>query len=156
RKLDDGGYHAIVLAVAGLKRLGLGARIASMFEPEAMLPCAGQGALGIEVRSDAQALRAQLAELAHRPTWLAVEAERAVSRALGGSCSVPLAAHATWTGATLNLHAALGHAQAPQSPLLRASHQATVTSVAEARALGDAAAQSLRDAGAAAYLLPAA
>ena len=156
RKLDDGCYHAIVLAVAGLKRLGLEGRIASMFDPEAMLPCAGQGALGIEVRSDAHALRAQLAELAHTPTWLAVEAERAVSRALGGSCSVPLAAHATWDGATLSLHAALGHAQAPQSPLLRASHQAAVSSVAEARALGDAAAQSLRDAGAATYLLPAA
>ena len=156
RKLDDGGYHAIVLAVAGLKRLGLGSRIASMFDPEAMLPCAGQGALGIEVRSDAHALRAQLAQLTHRPTWFAVEAERAVSRALGGSCSVPLAAHAVWDGDTLKLHAALGHAQAPQSPLLRASQQGAARSEEEARALGDAAAQSLRDAGAAAYLLPAA
>jgi len=156
RKLDEGGYHAIVLAVAGLKRLGLASRIASTFEPTAMLPCAGQGALGIEVRSDAHALRAQLAQLAHRPTWLAVEAERAVSRALGGSCSVPLAAHATWDGDTLNLHAALGHAQVPQSPLLRASQQGVVRTDDEARALGNAAAQSLRDAGATAYLLPAA
>jgi len=156
RKLDDGGYHAIVLAVAGLKRLGLASRIASTFEPTAMLPCAGQGALGIEVRSDAHALRAQLAQLAHQQTWLAVEAERAVSRALGGSCSVPLAAHATFDGDTLNLHAALGHAQAPQSPLLRASQQGVVRTGDEARALGNAAAQSLRDAGAAAYLLPAA
>ena len=156
RKLDDGGYHAIVLAAAGLKRLGLAARIASLFEPDTMLPCAGQGALGIEVRTDATALRAQLTQLTHRPTWLAVEAERAVSRALGGSCSVPLAAYALWDGERLSLHAALGHAQAPQSPLLRASQQAVVQTDAQARALGEAAAQSLRDAGAATYLLPAA
>src|SRR5258706_1753095 len=121
RKLDEGGYDAIVLAAAGLKRLGLDARITSCFEPEAMLPCAGQGALGIEVRSEATALRAQLAQLTHRPTWLAVEAERAVSRALGGSCSMPLAAHATWRGDTLALQVALGHAQQLRAPLLRAA-----------------------------------
>jgi hydroxymethylbilane synthase len=68
RKLDEGGFDAIVLAAAGLMRLGLAERIASRFEPEAMLPCAGQGALGIEVRADATALRAQLGRLTHRPT----------------------------------------------------------------------------------------
>ena len=156
RKLDEGGYHAIVLAAAGLKRLGLAARIASVFEPDAMLPCAGQGALGIEVRADAHALRSQLAQLTHRPTWLAVEAERAVSRALGGSCSMPLAAHATWSGGTLTLAVALGHALTPASTLLRATQQAVVQTDAEARALGVAAAQSLRDTGASAYLVPAA
>jgi hydroxymethylbilane synthase len=156
RKLDAGGFDAIVLAAAGLKRLGLAARIASLFEPDAMLPCAGQGALGVEVRADAHALRAQLAQLTHRRTWLAVQAERAVSRALGGSCSVPLAAYASWDGERLSLHAALGHAQALQSPLLRASQQAVVQTDAQARALGEAAAQSLRDAGAATYLLPVA
>ncbi len=156
RKLDEGGFEAIVLAAAGLKRLGLAARIASVFEPDAMLPCAGQGALGIEVRSDAHALRAQLAQLMHRPSWLAVEAERAVSRALGGSCSMPLAAHATWAGDTLNLSVALGAALMPQSPLLRTVKQAVVRTDAQARALGEAAAQSLRDTGAAAYLVPAA
>jgi len=155
RKLDAGGYHAIVLAAAGLKRLGLAARIASVFEPDAMLPCAGQGALGIEVRSDATALRAQLAELTHRPTWLAVQAERAVSRALGGSCSMPLAAHATWAGDTLTLNVVLGHALMPASTLLRASQQAAVQTDEQARALGEAAAQSLLDTGAAAYLVPA-
>ena len=156
RKLDAGDYHAIVLAAAGLKRLGLAARIASVFEPDAMLPCAGQGALGIEVRSDAMALRAQLAQLTHQPTWLAVQAERAVSRALGGSCSMPLAAHATWAGDTLTLNVALGHALMPASSLLRASQQAAVQTDEQARALGEAAAQSLRDTGAAAYLVPAA
>jgi hydroxymethylbilane synthase len=156
RKLDEGGYDAIVLAAAGLKRLGLAQRIASVFEPEAMLPCAGQGALGIEVRSDAHALRAQLAQLTHRPTWLAVQAERAVSRALGGSCSMPLAAHATWSGDTLTLHVALGHALTPASTLLRTTQQAAIETDAQARALGEGAAQSLRDTGAVAYLVPAA
>ena len=156
RKLDEGGYHAIVLAAAGLKRLGLAARIASVFEPEAMLPCAGQGALGIEVRTDSHALRAQLAQLVHRPSRLAVEAERAVSRALGGSCSMPLAAHATFNGDSLTLRVALGHALTPASTLLRTMRQGVVQTEAEARALGEAAAQSLRDNGAAAYLVPAA
>jgi len=156
RKLDEGGYHAIVLAAAGLKRLGLAARIASVFEPDTMLPCAGQGALGIEVRSAAHALRAQLAQLTHRPTWLAVQAERAVSRALGGSCSMPLAAHAAWDGETLTLRAALGHALTPASPLLRATQSGVVENDEQARALGEAAAQSLRDTGASAYLVPAA
>ncbi|HEY4067961.1 MAG TPA: hydroxymethylbilane synthase [Burkholderiaceae bacterium] len=155
RKLDEGGFDAIVLAAAGLKRLGLAARIASLFEPERMLPCAGQGALGIEVRSDAHALRAQLAGLTHRPTWLAVEAERAVSRALGGSCSMPLAAQASWRGETLSLAVALGHALAPASTLMRATQQAEVKNEAEARALGEAAARSLLDGGAGAYLVPA-
>jgi hydroxymethylbilane synthase len=152
RKLDDGGYDAIVLAVAGLNRLGLASRIASHFEPEAMLPCAGQGALGIEVRADAQALRERLAQLTHRPTWLAVQAERAVSRALGGSCSMPLAAHARWQGDTLTLRAVLGHAQTPLAGLLRASESASVQTDSQARALGERAAQALRDAGAAGYL----
>ncbi len=152
RKLDEGGFDAIVLAAAGLMRLGLAGRIASRFEPEAMLPCAGQGALGIEVRTEATALREQLDQLTHRPTWLAVQAERAVSRTLGGSCSVPLAAHATWHGETLTLRAALGDAESPVAPLLRAQASATVQTDEQARALGEHAAQTLRAAGAAAYL----
>ena len=152
RKLDEGGYAAIILAAAGLMRLGLADRIASRFEPEAMLPCAGQGALGIEVRADSRALREQLAQLTHRPTWFAVEAERAVSRALGGSCSMPLAAHAVWHGETLTLRVALGHAQTPLAPLLRAQVSGPAHSEAQARALGEHAAQTLREAGAEAYL----
>jgi hydroxymethylbilane synthase len=116
------------------------------------LPCAGQGALGIEVRSDAKLLRERLATLVHRPTWFAVEAERAVSRALGGSCSVPLAAHAQWQGAHLELKVALGHATLPLSPLLRSAVDAAVATEAQARALGERAAEALRAAGAAAYL----
>ena len=156
RKLDDGEYDAIVLAAAGLKRLGLAARIRAHFEPEQMLPCAGQGALGIEVRADAHALLEQLGSLTDRPTWLAVHAERSVSRALGGSCSVPLAAHATWAGDVLELRAALGHTQSPLQPLLRTALREAVATDSAARALGERVAQALRDVGAAEYLASAA
>ena len=152
RKLDEGQYDAIVLASAGLVRLGLAHRIRTRFEPAAMLPAAGQGALGIEVRADDSALREALATLIDRPVWLAVHAERAVSRGLGGSCSVPLAAHASWRGGTLQLNALLGSASALTLPLLRAQAQGSAHHEAAAEALGAAAVASLRDQGAAAYL----
>jgi len=158
RKLDEGGYDAIVLAAAGLKRLGLAARIRATFDAQQMIPAAGQGALGIEVRSDAAALRAQLAQLVDPATWLAVHAERAVSRALGGSCSMPLAAHAVCQDGTLVLDAALGHAEDTVQPLLRTRVQAALpvqadgASTAAATALGEQAAAQLRAAGAATYL----
>ena len=136
-------------------RLGLAARIRACFEPGEMLPCAGQGALGIEVRVESQALRQRLETLTHRPTWFAVQAERAVSRALGGSCSMPLAAYAHWAGELLKLDVALGHALTPLAPLLRARAQAAVTDDTGARALGERAAQALRDAGGAEYLAAA-
>jgi hydroxymethylbilane synthase len=154
RKLDEGQYDAIVLAAAGLKRLGLSDRIRVLFQPEQMLPCAGQGALGLEVRADAVELLSALAPLTHRPTSLAVHAERAVSRAMGGSCSMPLAAYATWDGASLMLRAAFGNAQDVLSPLLHAKVDAAVTDVAEARALGQRAADALHAAGAADYVAP--
>ncbi len=147
RKLDEGQYDAIVLAAAGLKRLGLESRIRATFAPAAMLPAAGQGALGIEVRSDRQDLIAALAPLAHQPTWLTVAAERAVSRAMGGSCSMPLAAHGTFTDGVLQLDAAWGDLDA-QAPLVRAAASAAVTTLAQAEALGDAIAQRLRAGGA--------
>ena len=147
RKLDEGQYDAIVLAAAGLKRLKMGERIRATFAPTAMLPAAGQGALGIEVRSDRQDLIDALAPLAHTPTWLTVTAERAVSRAMGGSCSMPLAAHGTLTGTTLQLDAAWGDTEG-KLPLVRASASATVTTLAQADALGLAIAQQLRDGGA--------
>ena len=152
RKLDEGGYDAIVLAAAGLKRLGLGERVRATFAVDQMIPAAGQGALGIEVRADAHALREQLAQLVHAPTWLAAHAERAVSRALGGSCSMPLAAHARWDGDTLRMQAALGHPEATERQLLRAQVQGRPADAAAATALGEAAAAQLRAAGADAYL----
>jgi len=163
RKLDEGGFDAIVLAAAGLMRLGLGARIRASFSPAQMLPAAGQGALGLEVREDALPLRAMLAELLHRPTWLAVHAERAVSRALGGSCSMPLAAFAVWQGGQLVVDAALGDADALARPLLRAQAasqtdllalgQADLPAATEAASqLGELAAARLLDQGGRAYL----
>jgi hydroxymethylbilane synthase len=152
RKLDEGGFDAIVLAAAGLKRLGLAARIRRCFEVDQMIPAAGQGALGLEVREDATALRATLAGLLHQPTWLAAHAERAVSRALGGSCSMPLAAHAVWQGDELVLDAALGHGSEPLQPLLRTRCSARPADAAAATALGEQAAAALRDAGAGHYL----
>lgn len=152
RKLDEGGFDAIVLAAAGLMRLGLGERIRARFEPELMIPAAGQGALGIEVREDAHALRAHLAELVHMPTMLAVEAERAVSRGLGGSCSMPLAAHAVWAGDQLQLSAALGDVNTLTRPLLQVKVNAAVTDTAAARALGARAVDALHGQGAAGYL----
>ncbi|HSW24598.1 MAG TPA: hydroxymethylbilane synthase, partial [Burkholderiaceae bacterium] len=112
----------------------------------------GQGALAIEVRSADAALCSALATLNHAPTWLAAHAERAVSRALGGSCSVPLAAFASWQGDTLVLRAALGHAEVPTQPLLRVQTQGRPRDAAAAGALGEQAAASLREQGADAYL----
>lgn len=91
-KLDAGDYDAIVLAAAGLKRLGFADRIRAIVPPEICLPAAGQGALGIEVLTDRPEIAAWLAPLAHAATLVEVSAERVVSRVLGGSCRVPLAA----------------------------------------------------------------
>ncbi len=143
RKLDDGAYDAIVLAAAGLKRLGLGHRIREIFEPQVMLPAAGQGALGIEVCSDRQDVVLALATLAHQTSWLAVAAERAVSRAMGGSCSMPLAAYATLNGDTLTLDAAWGDPEGVLA-LVCVQSSAKVTDLASAAALGDRVATDLK------------
>jgi hydroxymethylbilane synthase len=153
RKLDEGDYDAIVLAAAGLKRLGLASRIRTTFSIEQMIPCAGQGALGIEVRASASALRESLASLMDRPSWLATSAERTVSRALGGSCSMPLAAHAQWRGGEMVLEAALGHPDRLDAPLLHAQATAAVSDEGTAQALGDQVAGALRARGAGDYLV---
>jgi hydroxymethylbilane synthase len=157
RKLDEGQYDAIVLAAAGLKRLGLAGRIRNVFDPDAMLPAAGQGALGIEVRADCPerhpALWSVLQALTHRPSWLAVHAERAVSRALGGSCSMPLAAHARWQpDGRMVLQAVLGSAETEPAALVRSERIETVADVAAAESLGRQVSQQLRDGGGAALL----
>jgi hydroxymethylbilane synthase len=102
-KLDRGEYAGIVLAVAGLKRLGLGDRIREILAADASLPAAGQGALAIECRADRPEVAKLLAALGDADTGDCVRAERAVSRALGGSCQLPLAAHATVSGGVLHL-----------------------------------------------------
>ncbi|WP_153584990.1 hydroxymethylbilane synthase [Caenimonas koreensis] len=147
RKLDEGLYDGIILAAAGLKRLGLGERIREVFEPEVMLPAAGQGALGIEVRSDRADLLELFAPLAHQTTWLCVAAERAVSRAMGGSCSMPLAAHAVFAGEYLQLRAAWGDPEG-DATLLRAQSAGSVADLEAAAALGTEVAARLRAAGA--------
>jgi hydroxymethylbilane synthase len=156
RKLDEGLYDAIVLAAAGLIRLGAADRIRALFEPDRMLPCAGQGALGIEIRAGSVALRDRLRALDDSPSALATQAERAVSRALGGSCSTPLAAFAVWDGDALVLRAALGHPTRADAALLRAEARARIGSVDAAEALGQQAAAALREQGAEAYLAAAA
>ena len=150
RKLDEGQYHAIVLAAAGLKRLGLSARIRHIFEPGESLPAAGQGALGIEVRAGRADLVAALTPLVHRPTWLRVAAERTVSRAMGGSCSMPLAAYAHWDTAgpdSLRLDAAWGDPEGLQR-VVRVSETTPVQDLRQAEALGQRVADALRAAGA--------
>ncbi|MCL4162364.1 UNVERIFIED_CONTAM: hypothetical protein GTU68_006428 [Idotea baltica] len=100
RKLDEGQYAAIILAAAGLIRLELGDRINSLISAKDSIPAVGQGALGIEVRDDRTDLFEVLAPLNHTSTEQCVTAERAFSRALAGSCTVPLGAHATIENAT--------------------------------------------------------
>lgn len=95
RKLDSGEYAAIILAAAGLKRLGLPERIRACLDPEQSLPAAGQGAMAIEIPDNRPELQAMLAALNHTETDQAVTAERTVSKAFGGSCQIPLAAFAT-------------------------------------------------------------
>jgi hydroxymethylbilane synthase len=147
RKLDEGRFDAIVLAAAGLKRLGLGARIRATFEPAEMLPAAGQGALAIEVRAGCQDLIDLLAPLAHQGTWLATAAERAVSRAMGGSCSMPLAAFARFDGEYLQLGAAWGDPDGT-GPLVKAHGAAACADLAAAQTLGEQVAAQLRAGGA--------
>jgi hydroxymethylbilane synthase len=102
RKLDEGQYHTILLAAAGLKRLGWGGRIAEILEPEVMCPAVGQGALAIETRASGAGLDAARA-LDHAATRAAVTAERGVLAALGGGCQVPIGAHAVVEGGRLRM-----------------------------------------------------
>lgn len=109
RKLDEGQFDALVMATAGLKRLELEERIRCVIPAEKSLPSPGQGALGIEIRSDRPDLREALAFLNDPHTRACCTAERAVSRALGGSCQVPLAAYAIVEGEELWLRALVGN-----------------------------------------------
>ncbi|MBV9210597.1 MAG: hydroxymethylbilane synthase, partial [Acidobacteria bacterium] len=95
RKLDEGQYDGVILAAAGLRRLGWASRISAYLETEEMLPAVSQGALGIETRAGDEETRALLQPLDHRETRAACVAERALLRGLGGGCQLPIAAHAT-------------------------------------------------------------
>ena len=103
RKLDEGEYDALILASAGLRRLGFAGRISAAIEPGEMLPAVSQGSLGIETRADDEATNALVSRLDDPRTRAAVTAERALLRSLGGGCQVPIAAHATVEGGRLSL-----------------------------------------------------
>ncbi len=118
-KLDRGEYQAIVLAAAGLKRLGLGARIRSFMPVEESLPAPGQGALAIECLDGREDLLGWLSPLHDVATAASVQAERALSRALSGSCQLPLAAYAECAGESLELRALV--AQPDGRRVIRAS-----------------------------------
>lgn len=138
RKLDEGKYAAIILAAAGLKRLGLGDRIRAVISSDDSLPAVGQGALGIECRADRADLLDVLAPLHHAGTAACVLAERAMSRALAGSCQVPLGGFAEVAGDKLRMR---GFVATPDGArLLRAEHAGSVN---DPEALGDAVAQDL-------------
>lgn len=108
RKLDDGEYDAIILAAAGLKRLGFEDRIRTCLEPEVSLPAIGQGAIGIEARSNDDAVRDLIAPLADAETTLRVQAERAMNETLNGGCQVPLAGYAVLEGDELYVRGLVG------------------------------------------------
>jgi hydroxymethylbilane synthase len=97
RKLDEGEYDAIILAAAGLKRLGLHQQIKSFINPSIIIPAVGQGALGIEILSTREDLIEELGSLTHIESTISVMAERAFSRRMGGNCSLPIAAYAQVT-----------------------------------------------------------
>ena len=143
-KLDNGDYDAIILAAAGLERLELHNRIRHVLSPADSLPAAGQGALGIEIAAHRTDLIATLLPLNHAKTAACVTAERALARALGGSCQVPLAAYCTADDAgLLTLHGLVAHPDG--SVVLNANAQAPAQ---YADALGRAVAKKLADDGA--------
>lgn len=142
-KLDNGDYDAIILAAAGLQRLGLDGRIRVILPETVSLPAAGQGALGIEISAQREDLFEILKPLDHETTHACVTAERALARALGGSCQVPLAAYCTEENGLLTLRGMVGHPDG--SVMIEADAQAPA---GYADALGRAVAKKLADEGA--------
>jgi len=142
-KLDRGEYDAILLAAAGLKRLGLATRIRGLLSMEESLPAPGQAAMGIECLSGAAEVLRLVAPLQHAASSACVRAERAVSLALGGSCTIPLGAYAELQGGRLRLRALVA---APDGT--RAARVECEGIAAEPEALGAQAAAELRARGA--------
>jgi hydroxymethylbilane synthase len=144
RKLDDGEYDAIILAAAGLKRLGFAERIRDFIPLEDSLPAIGQGAVGIECRVDDERINALLAPLHHRHTAACVGAERAMNQRLEGGCQVPIGGHATLQDGELHLRGLVGTVDG--SEIVRAEIRGPE---ADAEKLGRALAEELLDHGAA-------
>ncbi|HEY1437999.1 MAG TPA: hydroxymethylbilane synthase, partial [Casimicrobiaceae bacterium] len=136
KKLDDGQYAAIILAAAGLKRLGYANRIAALLDPDDSLPAVGQGALALECRADRADIIAALALLADTETTLATAAERAFGQRLGGSCHTPLAAHGVWQDDQLWLRGLIASRDGKR--VLRGERRGAAPDVESAEAIGDA------------------
>lgn len=137
-KLDAGEYDAIILASAGLKRLGLGERIRHQLSPEVSLPAVGQGALGLECRDNDQAVLDLISPLLHVETDCCVRAERAFNRTLQGGCQVPIAGFATLEQGQLHIEGRVGSVDG--KVLLTAQRQG---SIQQAESLGEQLAQDL-------------
>jgi hydroxymethylbilane synthase len=149
-KLDQGRHAAIILAAAGLKRLGFADRIAAMLDPAESLPAIGQGALALECRAERADVSEALAPLADAATTLATTAERAFGRALAGDCRTPLAAYAIDSNGALWLRALI--ASRDGSRVLRGERRGRCIDGAAAQALGEALGAEFRERGAAAIL----
>lgn len=143
RKLDEGQYAAIILAAAGLIRLGLEARIAQFIPTTSSIPAVGQGALGIEINANRQDLLKVLAPLNHAETAASVEAERGMSRALAGSCTVPLGAYAEVLGNTIKMTGFVASVNGAQM-----IKQTVTGTINDPEGLGKLLAQKLTDLGA--------
>ena len=154
RKLDEGQFDALVLAEAGLTRLELAGRISARLQPPLMLPAVGQGALGIECRSDDESTREVLARLTDQPTLFAVLAERTVLATLRAGCHAPLGVWTRPEGTSLRLTAVVLSLDGVQR--FESERLAAVASDADAIALGRAVAEELQAQGAAALLNPSA
>ena len=142
-KLDRGEFDAMILAAAGLTRLELASRMKMKILPEDMLPAAGQGALGIEIRSNNQNLAEQLSPLRDVLATYQVTAERQVSRRLGGSCEIPIAAYATWDNYQTTLHLKALVANMDGTHIIEASSSGKVRDFQQAIDLGNLVADSL-------------
>ena len=147
RKLNEGDFDAVVLAAAGLLRLGLDAQVTEYLDPMTFTPAVGQGAIALQGRSDDGALATMLEPLDHADTYVAVTAERAFLRALGGGCRVPMAAHGVTDGNTLQVAGMMASLDGAQC------YRANVEGPsADAEALGHRLAQEVLDRGATALL----
>jgi hydroxymethylbilane synthase len=149
-RLDRGEYDALVLARAGLQRLGLDARVAEVIEPEIVLPAAGQGALAVQARSNDDRVSAIVKGLDHRPSRLATTAERAFLARLDGGCQAPVGALGTWVDDMLTLTGAVATRRGER--VVRGSSQAIVRTDGEAEGLGVRLAKHLLRQGAAEIL----
>lgn len=142
-KLDNGDYDAVILAAAGLKRLGMQARIRQTFHPTQLLPAAGQGALGIECRENDAETIALIQPLIHVATAACVNAERAMCRGLNGNCQVPIAAYAVLQNNKIDLHGLVANPTGTR--VLRTQQQG---SMQEIENIGSRAAEDLLQQGA--------